>query len=321
MTKVRRAGLTLIEMLVVLAMIGILTALLLPAVQKVRQASKRQACAERLMQIGLALHNYHDTYGVLPPGLDPRQPNPDFSTNYYFYWSWMARLLPFIGEDELWRQADDYARTVSTNPWQGSLPGEPTGNPALRTPLEAWHCPADPRELVTDYQGLTVAFTEYLGVSGLQLYGFPDLNEGVLYSTSHIRFADISDGLSDTVVVGERPPTRDLNYGWWFAGAGQAGGTSGSVDVVLGALEINLTIHTCPGFRDSTYHYQFGPGDINNKCDDFHFWSLHGGGANFLFADASVHFLSYSIDRALLPALATRAGGEDVEVPQGPADR
>jgi prepilin-type N-terminal cleavage/methylation domain-containing protein/prepilin-type processing-associated H-X9-DG protein len=310
MRKVRRRGLTLIELLVVLAMIGILAALLLPAVQKVRQASKRQACAERLMQIGLALHNYHDAYGVLPPGLDATQPGQ--GTNYYWYWSWMARLLPYLGAEDLWRQADDYARTVTYNPWSG------TGNPALGVPLEAWHCPADSRDLIANYQGLTVAFTDYLGVSGLRIYSLPSQYEGVLFPQSSIRFADISDGLNVTIMVGERPPSADFFLGWWFAGPGQGGGSG---DVVLGALEVNRALHTCPGYGDLTYHYQFGSGDINNICDNFHYWSLHGGGANFLFADASVHFLSYAIDPAILPALATRAGGEDVEVPQGPADR
>src|SRR5579883_2510449 len=140
MNQRRRGGLTLIELLVVVIMLGILLALLLPAVQKVRQASKREACAEKLMQIGLALYSYHDANGSLPAGLDPTNPPPPDGPNYYFYWSWMARLLPYIGQEELWEQADNYARTVSYDPWSGD------GNPALGTPLEVWHCPADPRD-------------------------------------------------------------------------------------------------------------------------------------------------------------------------------
>lgn len=314
MRKVRRWGITLIELLVVLAMIGILAALLLPAIQKVRQASKRQACAENLMQIGLALYGYHDTYDVLPPGLDPMQLNPDGSTNYYFYWSWMARALPYLAEGDLWQQADDYARTVSSNPWAGNLPNEPTGNPALRTPLDVLHCPADPRPLVADTDGkgaeLRVAFTSYLGVSGLQLYGPPtSRNEGPFFTQSHVRFDDITNGLSNTLAAGERPPSADLVYGWWFAGAGQNGGTSGSADVVLGIAEINLQYRNCPGYQNSNYHYRFGPGDIHDNCSEFHYWSLHPHGGNFLLADGSAHFVKYTIDPAVLIAMAYRSGG------------
>jgi prepilin-type N-terminal cleavage/methylation domain-containing protein/prepilin-type processing-associated H-X9-DG protein len=313
MNRRRRGGLTLIELLVVMTMLGVLLALLLPAVQKVRQASKREACAEKLMQIGLALYSYHDVNGSLPSGLDTTVPSDGI--NYYWYWSWMARILPYIGQEELWEQADDYARTASWNPWSGSLPDEPPGNPALRTPLEAWHCPADDRDLVAYVSGqganLLVAFTDYQGVSGLEIYGpsQESRNEGLFFNKSHVRFADITNGLSNTLAVGERPPAGDLIYGWWFAGAGQNGGTSGSADVVLGIAEINLAYRDCPGYNDGTYHYQFGPGDLNNQCDDFHYWSLHRHGANFLLADGSAHFFKYTIDPAVLIAMAYRSGG------------
>ncbi len=186
MTKQRRWGFTLIELLVVIAIIGILVALLLPAVQKVRDAAQRTACANSMKQIGLALHNYHDVNGSLPPGLDPSNTPP--GSNFYFYWSWMARILPFVEQDNLWRQADNYARTVNYNPWAGSLPGQPTGNPALRLPLTVWQCPADNRVLASSYvsgkcANLDVAFTEFLGVSGIQMYGsgLEYKNEGVLF--------------------------------------------------------------------------------------------------------------------------------------------
>ena len=320
MHKVRRWGFTLVEVLVVTAMFGILLALLMPAIQKVRQASKRDACAEKLMQIGLALHNYHDTNGILPPGLDA-SPYPPNGTNVYFYWSWLARLLPYIDQDDLWRQADAFARYGSGqyDPWVAGF--DPTtgqqvpSNPALSALLEAWHCPADPRELVADvvinHRGdtLLVAFTDYQGVSGLQLYANPSQYEGVLFPQSHVRFADITNGLSNTLAAGERPPTGDLLYGWWFAGAGQGGGPTGSADVVLGVQEVNKAYRDCPGYHDANYHYQFGPGDLNNPCDDIHYWSLHHHGANFLLADASVHFFKYSIDPAVLIAMAYRSGG------------
>ncbi|CAN5232500.1 hypothetical protein BH10PLA2_BH10PLA2_28330 [soil metagenome] len=122
------------------------------------------------------------------------------------------------------------------------------------------------------------------------------------------------------MVAGERPPSWDLVYGWWYAGAGQldkAGGlpNSGSLDVTLGIAELNLRtveipeMNSCPDGP-----FAFGPGKINNPCDQFHFWSLHSAGSNFLFADGSVHFLTYE-GAGILPALSTRNGGEVVAVP------
>jgi prepilin-type N-terminal cleavage/methylation domain-containing protein len=324
MTKKRPWAFTLIELLVVIAIIGILIALLLPAVQKVRDAALRTTCKNNLKQIGLALHNYHDTNGTLPPGLDPTKPNPPAPPNYYWYWSWMARILPFVEQDNLWRQADNYARTVDSDPWTGNLPGQPTGNPALRTTLSVYVCPADNRVLASEYVSgkggnLTVAFDEYLGVSGIHSYGpgQESKHEGLFFTRSHIKFADISDGLSNTLAVGERPPSADLIYGWWFAGAGQSGGTTGSSDVILGINEINFSYRNCPGYNRAweDYHYQFGPGDINDNCSEFHFWSLHPGGAHFLLADGSTQYYSYSINQDVLTAMATRAGGEPVESP------
>jgi prepilin-type N-terminal cleavage/methylation domain-containing protein len=317
MDKVRRKGVTLIELLVVMTMLGILLALLMPAIQKVRQASKREACAERLMQIGLALYSYHDVNGSLPSGLDVSRPSPPDDPNYYWYWSWMARLLPYVDQEDLWRQADAFARYGSgqIDPW---APGfDPTtgqqvpSNPALGVPLQLWQCPADSRELVAMYNNLTVAFTEYQGVSGLHAYGLglESRNEGLFFNRSHVRFADITNGLSNVLAVGERPPSGGFLYGWWFAGAGQNGSTTGSADVVLGIAEINFSFRRCPGYNDPNYQYRFGPGDPNNQCDDFHYWSLHHHGANFLLADGSAHFYKYTIDPAVLIAMAYRSGG------------
>jgi prepilin-type processing-associated H-X9-DG protein len=184
-----------------------------------------------------------------------------------------------------------------------------------------WQCPADHRsELVTPLEfaagyNVPVAFTAYLGVSGIS----GDLQggrEGVLAFNATRRMADITDGTSNTLLVGERPPSADLFFGWWFAGAGYdeiVGGSetdrqsSGTGDVVLGARETRYAASMgCPAGKVGLQ-----PGKLTEKCDQVHFWSMHAGGANFVLADGSVRFLSYSAD-AVLPALCTRNGGETV---------
>jgi prepilin-type N-terminal cleavage/methylation domain-containing protein/prepilin-type processing-associated H-X9-DG protein len=303
----RRLGFTLIELLVVIAIIGILIALLLPAVQKVRDAANRIKCENNLKQIGLALHNYHDTYGALPPGVNQGTPR-DSPPDYHYYWSWMALILPYVEQQNLYNQADDFARNVS---WQN--PYGPPSNPAQYTPIPTYQCPADNRQLMASFvpeglgesQSIDVAFTGYLGVNGTNYSS----RDGVLYAGSKIGFKDITDGLSNTLFVGERPPSTDLVFGWWFDGAGQ--GDTGSSDVVLGVQERLAGGHGSEGGCPRG-PYMFMQGDLNNNCDQYHFWSLHSGGANFLFCDASVHFIPYS-GASILQPMATRAGGEPVE--------
>jgi prepilin-type N-terminal cleavage/methylation domain-containing protein/prepilin-type processing-associated H-X9-DG protein len=282
-----RNGFTLIELLVVIAIIGVLIGMLLPAVQKVRGAANRVRCQNNLKQIGLAMHNYHGVNGSFPAGTT----TPNGPT---YYMSWMTRLLPYLEQDAMWRTAQ--AAWITDNyPWH---------NPPhvdVATVNKSYICVADAREMIASYAGgVTIAFTGYLGVSGTD----SAVGDGVLYANSAVRFADITDGSSNTLLVGERPPSADLVYGWWYAGAGQPSAYNGSCDVVLGVQENNISISACaPG------PYSFTQGTIPNDCDQFHYWSLHEGGTNFLFADGSVHFLGYSA-ASVTPALATRAGGE-----------
>jgi prepilin-type N-terminal cleavage/methylation domain-containing protein/prepilin-type processing-associated H-X9-DG protein len=310
----RRSGFTLIELLVVIAIIAVLIGLLVPAVQKVRGAADRIKCANHLKQQGLALHNYHDTNGTLPMGVanngvtwvntgDFSAANVDYP---HHYWSWMAQILPFVEQDNLYKQADEWSKGGPPDqyrwwPWGAFWITPPTPpNPALGHLVEVWTCPADTRTLQTaDSTGLLIAFTAYEGVSGTN----GTAQDGILYNMSPVKLADITDGTSNTLMVGERPPSADLYYGWWFAGGGYD--NFGTGDVVLGSREY--------GYADSLGCPQskvgFQPGKISEPCDQVHFWSMHTGGANFLFGDARVRFLSYSAN-AVLPALATKAGGE-----------
>ena len=260
----RRPGFTLIELLVVIAIIGILIALLLPAVQKVREAANRTKCANNLKQIGIALHMYHDVNGSLPSASNfhtPYSNPPDF----HYSWSWMAMILPYIEQNNLYKAAEDFAQHVNYVPFGTSGPA----NPAQYTPIPTYQCPADTRVLVASYVDenpqtntqVDVAFTSYLGCNGTDL----NSRDGVLYvNYSGITFRQITDGLSNTLMVGERPPSTDLIFGWWFDGQGQ-GYSTGSSDIVLGVLEINSnTYPQCPHGP-----YQFSPGSLTNNCDQF----------------------------------------------------
>jgi prepilin-type N-terminal cleavage/methylation domain-containing protein/prepilin-type processing-associated H-X9-DG protein len=285
-----RRGFTVIELLVVIGIIATILGLLMAAVQHVRETAGRARCAEQLRQIGLALHQYHDSYGRLPPGVSYLE-----GADPYPYMSWHTRLLPFLEQAGLWANAmQAFAQDrnfLHVPPHTGLL-----------TVVPIFGCPSDSRTarsaLLAD--GKTVAFTSYLGVEGTNQFR----QDGVLFLDSKVRLVDITDGTSNTLCVGERPPSADGILGWWYAGEGQS--QDGSGDMVLGVLERNVGPYgpNCPPGP-----YVFGPGNPQNQCDAFHFWSMHPGGAHFLFADGSVHFLPYSA-APKLPALATRSGGE-----------
>lgn len=311
-SKIGRTAFTLIELLVVIAIIAILIGLLLPAVQKVRDAASRTRCTNNMKQIGLALHNYHDSQGQFPPAIKetfapaPRDP---------MQWiSWMARILPYVEQASM--HADMEAAFASQGAFRNPFASPP--HTGLATLMNGYKCAADGRQYQATYAGgITVAFTGYLGVSGRDLRS----RDGMLFWNDTVRFADVTDGTSNTLMVGERPPSYDLVFGWWYAGAGQwdpGYGTirnSGSVDVTLGVSEINVRntvnaeMNACP-----VGPFAFGPGDINKICDQFHFWSLHTGGSNFTFADGSVRFLTYGAS-SIMPALSTRNGGDIATYP------
>ncbi|MGF1583361.1 MAG: DUF1559 domain-containing protein [Gemmataceae bacterium] len=290
--SLRRSAFTLIELLVVIAIIAILIGLLLPAVQKVRAAASRLECVQNLKQIGTALHNYHDTYGTFPPAhsgghnVFNRPPMPDQK----WYFSWMTRILPYVEQKNLYDQVDWNAW-----PWWQ--------HPLNETVIPFYLCPADARSsgLVGDYNGHLVALTDYLGVSGTHQLAF----DGILHVNATHKIANVTDGTSNTLLVGERPPSKDLVYGWWFAGSGDAP-AFGTGDVCLGTSDIRDP-YGAPNVREQ---FRFGKVNAPPNAHMYHFWSEHTGGANFLFADGSCHFLLYSVDQSILDAAATRRGGE-----------
>jgi prepilin-type N-terminal cleavage/methylation domain-containing protein/prepilin-type processing-associated H-X9-DG protein len=314
----RRSAFTLIELLVVIAIIAILIGLLLPAVQKVRDAAARMQCQNNLKQIGIALHAYHDANLKFPAGVVNTANPPSTTGNYYPYWSWMAQMMPYYEQDNLYKLADNWAHSGSNSgspytwwPWGGFWLSPMTpANPALGVIVKTLICPADTRQNLTlpgpawGGNGL-VAFGGYLGVAG-SAEGDEAQPNGILYYKSTTRFADISDGTSLTLMVGERPPSQDLYYGWWFAGAGYDG--QGVGDVVLGARSVGYAA----SLGCSAAKVGLQPGKFSDPCDQVHFWSPHSGGANFLNGDGSVRFTNYSAN-LVLPQLCSRNGGEVVD--------
>lgn len=292
-----RRGITLIEVLVVLGLLGLLIGLILPAVQQARAVSARASCQNNLKQIGIALHNYESTHGSLPPvsaGLTAQ-------SSYQSQLGWMALILPQMDQEPLFRASQD-ALQADPNPLHN-----PPHTPLVAI-IKSYGCPADSRlsAPLTDGSGLTMSYTSYVGISGSLA---PDAKVGRLGMFGDnlkrgTRLTQVTDGLSQTIHVGERPPPNSLQAGWWYPGFYGYSGLRGPNLVLDLGGGLLFSDDPCVISRRC-----FGPGRIDNPCDRYHLWSLHTGGANFLFADGTVRYLPYSAEPSLI-ALGSRDGGE-----------
>lgn len=276
----RHRGFTLIELLVVIAIIAVLIGLLLPAVQKVREAANRMSCANNLKQLGLAMHNYHDRMAAFPPGYTSRGTWPD-GTDRGPGWGWAAHILADVEYGHLMQQID-FSRGVRDAAHAG-----------LRTlRMSVFRCPSDQRidtftVVSTDGQRTDMGHSNYVAVFGSnEIEDDPGRGNGMFFRNSAVRITDVTDGLSNTLMVGER--SSNLGKPAW---AGVVARTEEGWNLVLGSAD-----HT--------------PNDPDAHAEDF--WSRHPQGVNFLFADGSVRVIHDTIKPTTWLGLATRAGGEPV---------
>lgn len=287
----KRSGFTLVELLVVIAIVGILVSLLLPAIQSVREAGRRTVCLNNIRQSTLGLLNFESSHGNLPAGITEVA-----SQNVLGGATWMLRILPFIEQNPLWQrsQKDYLLHPIPFRSHEG-----------MQTLVQSYICPSDylNSELHFTHEGLLVANTDYLGVSGTNFRN----NDGIFVSGIKTRFRDIRDGQSNTFLLGERPPSTDYWYGWWYA-SGQTGDSTG--DATLGVAELRPSSEIDVYLKDcDNGPYRFGPSS-GRQCDTLHFWSHHPGGGGFSLADGSVKFISYDTSDDVMQSLATRSGGD-----------
>jgi hypothetical protein len=267
-----------------------MVAILLPAVQKAREAMRRTSCSNNLRQIGLGLHSYNDVYLVFPPlTTHNSRISPDTGL-FEGWWSWLARELPYVDQGPLYSQMDidNDAAWPLMNGWNRQQ---------VSQNLSVFLCPSDVRSKKkwTGNYGLgqlEMAHTNYLGLRSSMRHIVPwdGAFPGANVST---RLAEFTDGASNTLFVGERPCDDNGEWGTWAVGTGIDG----------------------HGFEDHVLdcHEGLNMGRPGSPAGLSHFWSMHDGGTLFVYVDGSVKLLPYTIDYHTFLALGSRNGGEVVD--------
>jgi len=313
-----RGGFTLVELLVVIAIIGILVGLLLPAVQAAREAARRMQCSNNLKQIGLALHNYESSYKAMPAGCNGT-PNAA-GTNFNGHgWTWHASILPYLEQNNLYN-------AIQGPDGMGNERGDQnSGKPLVvrATILKVFWCPSQP-DVTGASQKNGYQPANYNGNMGTRIgngnddcicTGVSNLQQmmtnpwgcmngdGIFYVQSKIRFADVTDGLANTIFVSEVPDSGGDAIGQFNAGADRRVVFSGGAD-------------SNPPTEMSEFLIASETNDPINGGAEEAAGSWHPGGAQFLMGDGSVQFLSENMDMTTYRALSTRSGAEVVTLDQ-----
>ncbi|WP_165249502.1 DUF1559 domain-containing protein [Paludisphaera soli] len=315
-----RRGFTLIELLTVLAVVGLLVALLLPAVQAAREAARRAQCGSNLRQIGLAIHGYHDAWQVLPPGYLASSPRPTRAATGPELgpgWGWGMLVLPFAEQRPVYDAANFDLGFGDVN---GDLVGLRENRTVRQVGLALFLCPSGgggdgPLEV----GGGTIAGSpgQYVASAGdLDLSRPPFLGTGLLLPNGRVGIGGATDGASSTLMVGER--SRDVAEAAWSGTHGSHAelvplcakpGRSSEACVALMFLLMGRTGPATDLISGSLP--DAAPLDPRSAGPDG-FASRHPGGCQFLMGDGSVRFLKQSLAPPVFRALASRAGGEVV---------
>ena len=307
-----RRAFTLVELLVVIAIIGILVALLLPAVQAAREAARRMSCSNNLKNLGIAMHNYHDTLGSFPFGFSDLEA------------LWTAPILPYIEQKPL------YDTLIFQETGVGNWDSGSANTVACGALVQTFRCPSMAVPQFLANQGIPNRVpVSYRGCAGSDVWsddistippGSPvgaraleEINlNGMFWGNSGVRMGEVLDGTSNTILIGES--YTDPSYvkdgqamDYWQFGSPQTGGwVSGGIGGTEYSEALGSTGPKINSRRDPT---------LSGEVMEISFGSYHPGGAMFVFADGSVRFLSQTVDINAYRALGSRLGGEATTAP------